>query len=63
MLQISYTWKLSSGRLQANADFEDSDSEIIKNQYVKLEPRSKDIFECSDILIMDSCTQVFYDYK
>jgi len=56
--QITYKWKLPAGRLQAEAEFEDSHSKSIKNEYVKLEPRPKEIFKMSDALTMESSVQV-----
>lgn len=35
----------------------------MKNEYVQLEPRSKETFEISDMLIMDSSVQVIYNNK
>lgn len=32
----------------------------MKSDYVKLEPRSKEIFETSDVFTMDSSVQVIY---
>lgn len=58
--QITYQWKLPSGRLQAKAKLEDSNSKSMKNDYVKLEPRPKEVFEISDDLTMDSGVQVIY---
>jgi len=57
-VQITYKWKLPAERLQAKAEFEDSNSKSMKNDYVKLEPRSKEIFESNDMLTMDSSVQV-----
>lgn len=58
-LQITYKWELPAGRLQSKAVFEDSNSKSIKNEHVKLEPRSKEIFEIGDVLTMDSSVQVY----
>lgn len=59
-IQITYKLKLQTGRLQTKAEFEDSNSKSVKNEYVKLEPRPKEIFESSDMLSMDSSVQVIY---
>jgi len=58
-LQIKYKWKIPKRRIQLNAEFDNSNSKSIKNQYVNLKPKSKEIFEMSDMLIMDSSIQVF----
>lgn len=58
ILQITYKWKLPAKRLQAKAEFENSNSKSMKNEYVKLEPRSKEIFEINEMLTMDSSVQV-----
>lgn len=56
--QITYKWKLPVERVHAKPNFEASNSNSIKNEYVKLEPRSKDVFESIDKLITDSSVQV-----
>ncbi|XP_060848211.1 dynein axonemal intermediate chain 3-like isoform X2 [Rhopalosiphum padi] len=55
--KIAYKWKLPAGRLQAEAEFEDALSKSIKNDYVKLEPRPKEIFKSNDALTMESSVQ------
>lgn len=58
-LQIKYKWKIPKRRIQVDAEFENSNSKSVRNQYVNLKPQSKEIFEMSDVLIMESSIQVF----
>lgn len=61
--QITYKRKIPAERAtKAKAEFEDSNSKSMKNDYVKLEPRPKETFNTNDILIMDSSTQVSNKY-
>ncbi|VVC41741.1 WD40/YVTN repeat-like-containing domain,WD40 repeat,WD40-repeat-containing domain [Cinara cedri] len=55
--QLTFKWKVPTDRLQAKANFEDSNSKSIRNQYVELIPRSNEIFEISDRLLKDSSVQ------
>jgi len=57
--QITYKWKIPKRRIQVDAEFENSNSKSVINQYVKLKPQSKEIFEMSDMLVLDSNIQVF----
>lgn len=57
---MNISWKITPKRLQSIANFTDSNSKPLKNQYVKLEPRSNEIFEISDRLLIDSTVQVIY---
>ncbi|XP_029341056.1 uncharacterized protein LOC100570031 [Acyrthosiphon pisum] len=55
--KIKYKWKIPKRRIQVDAAFEKSNSKSVRNQYVKLKPQSKEIFEMSDKLIMESNIQ------
>jgi len=62
LIQIKYKWKIPKRRIQVDAEFENSNSKSVRNQYVKLKPQSKEIFEMSDMIIMESNIQVFLRY-
>lgn len=56
---MKYKWLVPKRRIRAKAEFENTNAKSIRNQYVKLKPQPKEIFETSDMLIMESNIQVF----
>ncbi|CAH1731757.1 unnamed protein product [Aphis gossypii] len=55
--KIKYKWVVPKRRIRAKAEFENTNAKSIRNQYVKLKPQPKEIFETSDMLIMESNIQ------